>query len=97
MALRLPRGRKALATGLAAFGVVSMTFVSPIAVGTANALEPCPPGQTPFWNGKNCVMQLCTPPFNPTFPPCTMPVPTAPPAAVPTAPSAPGAIPGQPF
>lgn len=90
------RGHRALATGLAAFGLVSATFVSPIAVGAANALEPCPQGQAPFWNGKNCVMQLCTPPYNPTFPPCTMPVPTAPPAAAPTAPAAPGAIPGMP-
>lgn len=97
MALRHSRGRTALATGLAAFGALSMIFVSPTAVGTANALEPCPPGQTPFWNGKNCAMQLCTPPYNPTFPPCTMPPPTAPAAAVPTAPAAPGAIPGQPF
>ncbi|KXO94118.1 hypothetical protein AXK57_20505 [Tsukamurella pulmonis] len=89
--------RRALAAGLATFGVASLLAVSPIAVGTANALEPCPPGQTPFWNGKNCAMQLCTPPYNPTFPPCTMPAPTAPPAPIATAPGAPGAIPGQPF
>ncbi|KXP01679.1 hypothetical protein HWD35_23250 [Tsukamurella tyrosinosolvens] len=96
MAHRRTRGSRALATGLAAFGLVSATFVAPISVGTANALEPCPQGQAPFWNGKNCAMQLCTPPYNPTFPPCTMPIPTAPPAAVPTAPAAPGAIPGMP-
>ncbi|ADG80545.1 putative protein OS=Tsukamurella paurometabola (strain ATCC 8368 / DSM / CCUG 35730 /CIP 100753 / JCM 10117 / KCTC 9821 / NBRC 16120 / NCIMB 702349/ NCTC 13040) OX=521096 GN=Tpau_3974 PE=4 SV=1 [Tsukamurella paurometabola] len=84
--------RRTVAGGLAALGVMSASFVA--STGTAGALEPCPPGQTPFWNGKNCVMQLCNPPYNPTFPPCTMPMPTAPPAA---APGAPGSIPGQPF
>lgn len=95
MSHRHSLARRALATGLATFGVLSATFVA-TTTGAANALEPCPPGQNPFWNGQNCIVQLCTPPFNPGFPPCTMPAPT-PPAAVPTAPTAPGAIPGQPF
>ncbi|WP_148281435.1 hypothetical protein [Tsukamurella sp. 1534] len=91
MSTRLTARRLGAATA-AAFGLIGAGLILP--GGAANALEPCPPGQTPFWNGKNCVMQLCTPPYNPTFPPCTMPIPTAPPAPVPTAP---GAIPGTPF
>ncbi|KXP00085.1 hypothetical protein [Tsukamurella pseudospumae] len=94
MAHRRPLGRRALATGLASLGLISMSLVSPIAVGAANALEPCPPGQMPFYNGKNCAMQLCTPPYNPTFPPCTMPLPTPTPTPGITGPSG---IPGQPF
>jgi hypothetical protein len=86
--------RRTLAGGLVTLGVLSTSFVA--STGTAGALEPCPPGQNPFWNGKNCVVQLCTPPYNPGFPPCTMPIPTAP--AAPTAPAGmPGSIPGQPF
>ncbi len=86
-------GRRTLATGLAAFGLISMTFVSPVTTGAANALVPCPQGQIPFWNGQNCAVQLCMPPYNPTFPPCIMAAPT--PTPVP-APTAPGAVPGMP-
>ena len=56
MAHRRTRGSRALSTGLAAFGLVSATFVAPISVGTANALEPGE--EAGYWHSHSRIEEL---------------------------------------